>query len=448
MEENSKKKQKTGIILAVVLSVVSILLLGYGFITLTNPKTVLLQSIGRFTNGTKDALGDVNTDFLKDIIKEDKVSVSSNINISMNDQKLFEADLTYLDNRKDKKSAVDISLAQKDEALLDASMILANNNLYLKVKDIMDYYYTEFTYASLLEEAPVEDYQKVIDYFYDSVKEEINEKDIKKSKETIKLGNKDKKTTKLSYAVTEAKLANILSSTVSKIEKDDKLITALAKSSGVDKMELVNGIKSLQKELKDAIKKSKDEEAIYYNVYYYGFNNIALYELVYGTDSLRVYEYNDTKEVVLAEDSNSLFTLKMTGKNDNYDISGKIVDYSYNGTYSTKDDKSSLSLNFTIEGVIINLKVDENVNVKDHKISTLVSATVMGTTVQAQVNTVFNTGDTVDTSVIKDAKSFDEISDTELQTIMTNLQKHPLYSLFSQYLEDNNTEDDDTELEF
>ena len=424
-------QKKTITVLAILLSVVSIVLLGFGFYVFSNSKTVLLQSVSKFTNNIKEVIGESNNNFLQNILKEDKIKVSSDISIYMNEEELGSIHLSYLENKKDEQSAFNVTLSQSSNELLEANAILANNNIYVKVKDIMDYYYTECPYVSMFEEISVEDYQKVIDLFYESVKEELKEKDITKSKETIKLGEKNKKVTKLSYKITTKMITNVLSNTMDKILKDKNLVTSLSKTFSVEEQELKDSFQTTKEELKEM-----EESYLYYNVYYYGFNNIVLYELTDSKDSIKMYSYDNQYEIVCTKEEQELFTLKMVKNKDKYDISGEVASYTYTGTLITSNNRFSLDVNTTIQGMVINLKLEEEIQEKDnYQIDTKLGIDMLGTNIEAKIKTIYELEKNVDVTGIENAKDFNEITDTDIQNILTNIENHPFLSSIYQFIQ-------------
>ena len=425
---NSKQKKMFGII-TIVLSVISICLLGIGFYSFSNSKTVLLQSISKLTNSTKELLGEANSNLLTDILKEDKVNVSSDIIISVNDEEMMGLDFNYLENKKDKKSTFNFNLTQNETTLLETNGILANDNIYVKVKDIMDYYYVEYPYISLFEEAPVDDYKKLIDIFSKALREELNQKDIKKSKETIKLGEKDKKVTKLSYKVTSETINNIFDNASKKILKDDKLIKSLAEVLEMSDEEL-------KKELKSTSKNSNNDKSyFYYNVYYYGFNNIVMYEISDNKDKVQFYDYDDNFEISLISNKNEIFNIELLKNKDKYDVSGKLDSYTLKGTLENNNNKLSLDLDITVEGIILNVKIDQKITEKEnYKVDTDLEIGFAGTSVKLDSNLVYSKGENIKIDNLNSAKEFSSMTDSDIQTIIANIQNHPFLSSIYQLI--------------
>lgn len=436
MEKNvsSNKSKIIIIILSTVLSVVSIALLGIIFYLFSNPKIVLLQSITRFTNSTNETIKKLNCNNLQNILKEDKVKVSSNTIISINEEELFNYNLSYLENKKDKKSAFDFNLIQNNKSLLAINGLLANNNIYIKIQDVMDYYYTEYPYISLFNDISTDDYQKIINIMSKSLKKELSDDAIIKTKENIKLGSKNKKVTKLSYKVTTKMISSIITNTIDEILKDENLVKSLSKTFRIEEKELKKNFQDFKTNLK-----SLKEDYAYYNVYYYGFNNIVLYELVYSKDTVKVYAHNNQYEIILMNNGKELFTLKMVENKDKYNISGNIGDYTYNGTLTLDENNYFLDLDTTIQGMIINLKMIETIKEQNnYQINNKISVNILGTVVEANTNTIYEIGTDIDLQEIENAKDVNTITDADIQIILANIENHPFLSSIYEFIKNYN----------
>lgn len=421
VENGNKKRVVT--IAAIILSVVSLILLGVVFYMFSNSKTIFLQSLKHNANNFKELLADSSNSYFQDVLKEDRVKVTSDIGISMSNQELFNFNISYLEDKKAEKSTFDFSLVESDNTLLELNGILANSNIYIKIKDIMDYYYTEFPFTALYEEVNGDDYQKIIDIFVEVVEKNIKSDNITKTKEKITLNKKEKNITKLSYKITEEMISNILVDTIENILKDDKLVKSLSDDLGVTEKELVEGFTNYKKNLNF----SKDK-IIYYNVYYYGFNNIVMYELESSDFSIKFYDYDNIYEFVISEKDNDIFTLKLEKNKDKYDISGKIDVYTYTGTLIKDDDSISLDLSFVVQGMIFDFKFESNIDENNNKIDSKMTLGLLGESVVMDVKTKYEVGKEVDITGLETAKDFELMTDADIQSIITNIQKHPFLS--------------------
>ncbi|MDD6223623.1 MAG: hypothetical protein PUB18_01310 [bacterium] len=418
-------KKNKAILFIIGLCVVALVLVGVIFYTVSKPKTVLLQSIQNLANNTKDLLEVSDTPILKKLATEDTVHVHSNVDITLNGQSFMGFDLSYLENKAEQKSSFRASLLQDGSSILELNGLLANNRVYVKMKDIMDYYYTEFAYMSLFEEVSVEHYNKVIDMFKDNFIEQLNENDIKRSKETISYFGKDKKVTKLSYLVTEKMIRQVTEATIADIQKDKDLLKELASITGVSEDEFV-------KQLTDSIGSDDgSNSSLYYNVYYYGFNNIVMYELADGEVAIQFYDIGDDFKIAICENNQELFVLEATKEKDQYQLSGNLSNYTFDGSYTGNDSNSELKINMTIEGVVFHIafhdEIKENTD-ELYRVESKFSFGVIGFVVQANMNTTYRFDGTVEVTGIEQAKSFDAMTEEEKNLILQNFQNHPFIS--------------------
>lgn len=421
IENASKKRIVT--VAAISLSVVSFILLSVVFYMFSNSKTIYLQSLKHMANNLKEIISESNNSYFQDIIKEDKIKVTSDIGISISNQELFNINLSYLENKKSEKATFDLSLVENNNTLLELNGALANSNIYIKVKDIMDYYYTTLPFTSLYEEINSDDYQKIIDIFVAVLEKNINEDNIKKTKDKVTLNKKEKKVTKLSYEVTEEMISNILVDTIDNILKDDKLVKSLSDVLGVTEKKFIEGFANYKTELKF----SKDK-SIYYNIYYYGFNNIVMFELESDDFGIKFYDYDNIYEFVVSEKDKDLFTLKLEENKDKYEISGKIDSYTYTGTLIEADNSISLDLSFVVQGMILDFNFEESINEKSNEIDSKMTLGVLGQSIVIDINTKYEMGKEVDITGLENAKDFSLMTEDDLQSIITNIKNHPLLS--------------------
>lgn len=433
------KTKKIMIIGSIVLAAISIIVLGISFYLFSNPKTIMLQSMSHFKSNVKDMISETNNRYIDKLSKIDKGGYSTTMTLKANGKEMYSLSGSIIENKKDEKSAVNIMLMNGQEKLLNVSEILANNNVYMKIDELADYYYTSFDYISFFENTDMTISNKVMDYLYDSFDKVMNKKDIKKSSTTITLGEKEKKTIKLSYNITGEVSAKVLNETLDKIVKDKDLVSKIVKSLDISNDDFNKGIKSIREEL-DSIKDVED--VVTYNVYYYGFNNIVMYELETNGVSIKLYDYSDTNELVLTDDDIQLLDVKVTEKDGKYEISGKISDYAFNGTYTESKDKSNLKLNLIVQGLTVKLNIDTEY--KEDEANTVISADVLGNKFEIDTNLKIVTDKDVDLDVIKNAKNVSDITEEDMQNILKDLEQNPLLSLVKNFIP--NFDDDEPEI--
>lgn len=242
---NNQNQIKIVLSMTVILSVVSILLLGIIFYFISSSKILLLQSVTHLTNNTKEIIVESNNNYIEKLLEDDKV------------------------------------------------------------KNIIYRYNTDFSYVQSLEDIKVSDYKKVTDSFYKSLKKEIDKDEISKTKEKIVLDEKEKKITKLSYKVKKEMLNKILSNTVDEILINQELLNSFSYVYG-------DGFKNNLNSYKNDLDKA-NYDYFYYNVYYYGFNNIVMYEIEIFNNCIQLYNYNGEERLDILEDGKVVYSLNIKG---------------------------------------------------------------------------------------------------------------------------------------
>lgn len=473
---NNKKSSRNHMtVFAIILSVLSIGLLTVGFFALSSPKTIVLQSISNWSGLLKESSNLEDDWLVQKIASSDKVGLKEELSLDLGDS--FQLDfgkmgvtLDYNDDKKNKESSFQAKL-QVGKDSLDLDGVLSDNKIYTKIKDVLEpYYFTQFEYISLFENSDSIDSEKLVDIVFDNIKENINDKDFKKSKETVFLGDNAKKTNKISYEVTSWKLSKVCLDILEDIKNDKDLMKSFTE---IDE-EFATSIDEAIKELKK-VEKEKDEVLFYYNVYYYGFNNIVMEELSDNKEAIQYYHYDNVHEFKIAniESNTNFFTLKTEQQKDkSFKISGFIVTYKYTGTYKKEEDKKSLSLTLELDSQQ-EITLDITSNIKKLEDSYQSSGEIvitgksggvdLGEKIKLTSNLTYTFGKDVVIPNIETAKPFEEITEEEMSVILEKLQGHPIikpiYDLFLGYGSmdydrdidfdsDMNFDDDYSDLEF
>lgn len=296
----------------------------------------------------------------------------------------------------------------------------------------------DMEYVSFIHNANKADSEKLIDIVFDALKDGVNDKEFKKSRETISLGDKTKKTTKISYAVTSKNLCQVGIDILNKIKEDKELIALMSNGQSEKEIqEQVNQLISL-------LKISQEEEDIVlfdYNVYYYGFNNIVMEEFDFEGTAFQYYHYDKVDEFKVLDlaSKNSYFTMKMEKEKNETKISGFIVTYPYEGSYVKNDNSTTLKLNFDIgDGDKLTLdlggKVTENEDSYKENINIVIggeeSGTILDKVIEFSISTEYLFDQKMDTSVLDGSTSFDAMTEEEQLKILEALENHPILSSF------------------
>ena len=305
-----------------------------------------------------------------------------------------------------------------------------------QTKELDNYYYTDFEYFSALSGVENEISEKMLEYLYDSFKEVLTTKDIKSEKVKLDLGEKEKKVTKLSYDIDGNNLYKVLNKTLDKVVNDKDMVDKILKAGNFSQSDFDDSIP----EFRNKIKTLKEENIlITYNVYYYGFNNIVMYELETSDYSVQLYDYDNINKIVLTNGKDSVIEVKVTEKKDNYIINGKIGNYTFNGTYNEKNDNSTLVLNLNIEDLIIKLNV--NITYKKDNIEVNSVVTALGNKIELNSNFKPINEKEIDTDSLKNSIDMNDLTDDDIGNILEKLNNNPLMALISKYIFDDGSDD-------
>lgn len=440
MEEQLNNKQNKKVtVFAIMLSLVSIGLLVFGFSLVSSDKVVMLQSISNLSSKMENAIK--NSELYDKIASSKDVGIKATFDLK-SDYVDVNANLVmdYLENREDKKSRLDLDLSMNDQDLLGLEGVLANDSLYFYIDDITpNYYHTALEYVNVISSLKGNDYDKLLTLLKESVSDYIDNDQIKKEKVKITYNGKDKKVNKLSYEVTNEAVAGMITNFLDSLEKEKDLLKNLANYMNMTEEELKTSIEEFRKELTyDEV-----ETSFYYNVYYYGFNKIVGYELA-DIDNKPVIEYKvEEKETInFYNNETVIVSIEVAKKKNYYEFSGFIYDTDSSTKIpfagSLKDN--TFTIVFTQDGVDIQLVVTSNQEIKDnnyiYKNQIILSADVDGTeitmgTLDVGIEYYFN--QKVDANV-SNSINVEEISEEDLAIIENNLMNHPIYEFVSTLL--------------
>lgn len=335
MDEKREKQNHKVTLFAILLSLVSIGVLVFGFSVVSSDKVVMLQSISNLYNKASDIFED-DLLLLDKIASTDKVGINTKNVLTVGEDK-YNFNLNYLENADDELSTLNVSLSQNEDNLT-ANLLFDKNNRYFSLKNITPgyYHYNEenYTYNHIFRGLSSNDYDKLLSLLKEVVDNQIDNSKIKKEKVVIEHDNQDKKVSKLTYDIDYKELKTIITKLIASILKDKNLyksISALFKNSG--------GFKEyLDKYLEQY--KEADGNILSYSTYYYGFNQIVQYELHSHIKNINVcYKEDKNKEsLVITKDENTILNIDINTSNRN-------KSYSFSGNFSYLIDDSNFKSN-------------------------------------------------------------------------------------------------------
>ncbi len=437
IEPNFNKKQNHKVtIFAILLSVISIGLLIFGFMAVSSDKVVMLQSVSNLTNKLDQLLdSDEEMDLLDQVVAHDDVGIRYTMNLDSMDQNMGII-FNSLSNKKEQRNRLDVTILQNQEELFDANVIFDPSKMYFFIDDITPQYYylpvdSTLSYTSSLNS---EDLKKILDILKESINNCIEEENIQKSKTTILYQGKEKKVNKLSYEITDETIKQMLSSFTDSLKNDTKLLKNIADFIEISEEKILSTLEDFIHNISGM----NSDEKLYYNVYYYGFNKIVLYELSSNEDSIR-YQIEEKEKITFTVDNEEFFSLETIKNNDQYEFEGYLqVEQTKLGFHGTSKDGELIAMIDTDEGTIklaINstayIEQQKNYQAQETIKISFVSGSVEQEILKLSIQQDIYWDEKIDTTAITDSVSIEDISEEETLTIYENLMNHPLY----QYIE-------------
>lgn len=436
--ELSKKQNKKVTIFAIILSVVSIGLLVFGFMLVSSDKVIMLQSISNLSNKFDYV-------FEKDSLLLDKLSTFTDIGVK-SEFKLVTADMNaslsfdYLENRKDKKSNLIFNALLNEENLLDTNLALADGNIYFFLNDITPHYYhTPLEYFSFLSGLSSSDYDKIFSLLKETIIHYIDNNDIQTKKIKTTYNGKMKKANKLTYIITNKTIKEIATKFINSLQDDKKLLTNLSSTLQQSREQTIQNLNEILKSL------DYDSETplFYYHVYYYGFNQIFSYELEEVESKITLeykIEQNETIRIFCG-DFVFLSLEVLTNKNQ-YSFSGYIQDntqekYLFTGSLSS----DTLKLLFDLDQKNYQIMIHSLKQERDNQYS-YDNTITMSNFVDEQETNLFTLNINLEYYFnqkvkinLENSTSISEITEEDINVIQNNILNHPIYEIFHDWLQ-------------
>lgn len=427
-EFNNKQNRKLTVF-ACILSVVSIGLLVFGFIAVSSNKVILLQSISNLFNKL-DYIDEDSKVLTDKIISSSDVGIRSNIKVSSS---IINGNLSidYLENKKDKKSELDLDFSVSGQKLIGANLNFSDDNLYMFVDDITpNYYYTTQEFISLTSGLNSSDSDKLVDLLKEAVTDYIDNNDIAKKKETVTYNNKDKKVNKLTYKVTNKVVKEIVNNFLNSIENNKELFNKIATTSNLSKDEL----NTLFDDFLESLSYDTEELLFNYHVYYYGFNRIIRYEIEdLENNMLLQYKVEDKESISLLENNVTVLNFELTESKKGYTYNGYVVSEEVKTNFSGSITENQLTLVIDNNGEKVKVVIDYTDNQKENssdfdiKIYSIISEQEE-LVLEINVDVTYYFGEKINTN-LENSVNINEISEEDMINIYTNLVNHPLYQL-------------------
>lgn len=314
------------------------------------------------------------------------VNTTNDFKISADNEEVISGKLNINNIHKDNEQYTEISLGDGSDSL-KGNVYLKDNKAYVKLNDVFDKYY----YMNM--ESDSTDYVDAFKELKKSIVKVVNEY-FTDDKFTL---TKDNNNDKISISLTGKDGATLVLKFYEEIKNNDKIL-GLFTDEDTSLDEVKSGLKEDIDNLKEEMDSYSDEVVISYDIYL-NKNKLVKQELT----------IEDMVLTITGEDSGNI-TLISAGTT--------IV----SGTYS----KDNLNLKISTDMVNAEFSINRQ-NITEDKISgdykTTIKLTSGGSTIDVTINTnvKYDKSASIPNIDLSTAKSFDEITDNELEEIYSKL---------------------------
>ncbi len=377
----SKKKNNVLIIVIIVLLAIGVGVLGfiYGKKSIT-PKAKFVKVMSNYLEKN-------NIEDLEELFDGGySVNTTNDFKISADNEEVISGKLNINNIHKDNEQYTEISLGDGSDSL-KGNVYLKDNKAYVKLNDVFDKYY----YMNM--ESDSTDYVDAFKELKKSIVKVVNEY-FTDDKFTL---TKDNNNDKISISLTGKDGATLVLKFYEEIKNNDKIL-GLFTDEDTSLDEVKSGLKEDIDNLKEEMDSYSDEVVISYDIYL-NKNKLVKQELT----------FEDITLTITGEESGDI-TL----------ISGSTTIVS--GTYS----KDNLNLKISTDMVNAEFSINRQ-NITEDKISgdykTTIKLTSGGSTIDVTINTnvKYDKSASIPNIDLSTAKSFDEITDNELEEIYSKL---------------------------
>lgn len=462
-EEKPKKKSKKGMIIGIIL-VLLVAILVVCYFLFFSTKNLFLAAVNKEYGNIVSNINTLSNDKYK-LAKDSSMVTKGNFKISMDantalgtsftgvakELSKLNGTYTFGTDYKNKKISALLSLNYDKDAMLNINTYGTNQNLYAEFKNLFAKYisFPMEEYDALFTDpnVKVEDMKTMVKTVKNAFLDALDSKDFKKESVTTKIGEKEEKVTKISYAITENNIHKLYESILNKLKNDKNFVSLLASYTSSKEETVKENMEKAITEYKN--KKILGNNSIEMNVYTKGLlntavkygiivNEIGSYEtnitqMTYAKADKKNYieimqnnkeaahivieEKNKDKYLVTVTSGEVSALINITKENDTYKADYAITDSDntnkITGTFTSKETKNDKKYdgtgNFTLE-----------YELSGTKYFSLKAENTYQTTI----------GETVEVPEIKSSVRYDQLTDKDANAIIANLMQNPALMSF------------------
>lgn len=271
-------------ILAIVLAVVAVAMVGFGIYTMNSGAYIFKKAVSGVFDYVIDSYDEM-TDELEEFNEFEKYKISTDNSLIMEDEEFVKLKGDMYFDTKANKSYLDLESYLSGEEFVKFETLLTKDKVYIKFKEALDkFFYTEFEQMEMsFEGLDDEDFELLMNHLEKSILKDVSNKDIEKTSKSIKLDDKNHKTTMVSLGISEKRMATIIENLLKSISEDKKAIQVLQK---FDKEITKNNIDDLLKELKGNTANLSTEILFDISFYVEGFGALKRAEISIPTGEM------------------------------------------------------------------------------------------------------------------------------------------------------------------
>ena len=407
---NAKKSKKKGfvVVLVLLLLIAVVAVLVYYFMFANKPQKIFNKAIDNIFSMEEDDFSSVKIDT--------KTRLSTDLKDSTYNEYLKELEKmefkfgTQMDV-KEKKEIVDIGLNYDTDSVIDAKVYYNDGNMYAYFDQIYDKYIEldmdeeqlemmEKIFETAADKEDRKNSQKVREIIRDELKAGLKEYGTFESeKETVQLGDKEKKLTKSTVTLSEKDLMKLLSNMCSNLSENDKFVKYVEDTMEDNQVDIVDELENLADELKSQEK-------------YAGKSNLRI--SIYSTgikNDIKGVEF----EIYVEDEEMTVIASLMEDKKD-----------SYSYKVSMKNDMLKADL---VKGTVVFEKDKDTKKEKSGKVEIVADIANAGKIkVETDYSIEYNKG--VDSINTRNSVKLENITQTEQEEIIKKLQERPLIGEF------------------
>lgn len=441
-KETKKAKNK---VLPIILSVIILVLIGILiFVTLyiRNPKVILSQNISKLYNSLLK--NEQENPTLKAILNNDKVNVTSNVNVYLDNKnddytrvKFLELNYDYTENKQEKRGYLNLESLLTGEEFINLDSLLQDNKIYFSLEDITNgYYFYNYEFTSLLSNKNNDDVKELLNIVKNNIIKNINNSNLTTKKTTIKVDNKDTKVRQISLTITNELINNIIRDSLAEIQNSPKAKDVLKNYLELDDNEINELISNMTKQINEPNKNMPATNQIIYNMYVKGLNKTVKQDIEIQNNVFEYYKYDETKEFNILSNNQNILGIKLIGSNNEGKITGIFSNLSITGDYkkgsinlalapqgsTSSENGINLSINTDSKEITKNEEYQDNIGIK------LETPSSNGEMVEVNIEIINNTkvGNDIPDINVDGAKDINTITEEELEEIMNKILEIPV----------------------